>query len=48
MANWGEWIEYAMITSLIALITTVFVYFITERKQFLICLNMMIKRKVKR
>ena len=38
----------SVIASVIALITTGFVYFITESKQFLICMNMIIERKVKR
>ena len=48
MNGWGEWIKYAVIASVIAFITTGFVYFITESKQFLICMNMIIERKVKR
>lgn len=48
MNSWGEWIMYAVITSIMALVTTGLIYFITERNQFLACMNMIIKRKVKR
>ena len=48
MNSWGEWIMYAVIASIIALVTAGLIYFITERNQFLTCINMIIKRKVKR
>ena len=48
MNSWSEWIMYAVITSIMALVTTGLIYFITERNQFLACMNMIIKRKVKR
>ena len=43
--SWGEWIMYAVIASAITLLTTGLVYFTTEKKQFLACLNMVFKRK---
>lgn len=45
--SWGVWIMYAVIASAITLATTGLVYFNTEKKQFLACLNMVIKRKDK-
>ena len=48
MNGWGEWIMYAVIASIIVLVTTGLIYFITEKKQFLACMNLIIKRKVKR
>lgn len=48
MNSWGEWIMYAVIASIIALVTAGLIYFITERNQFLACINMIIKRKIKR
>lgn len=35
MNGWGEWIMYAVIASIIVLVTTGLIYFITEKKQFL-------------
>ena len=37
MNSWGEWIMYAVIASIIALVTAGLIYFITERNQF--CLS---------
>ena len=34
MNGWGEWIMYAVIASIIVLVTTGLIYFITEKKQF--------------
>mgnify|MGYP000209925586 CR=1 FL=1 len=48
MNGWGEWIMYAVIASIIVLVTTGLIYFITEKKQFLACMNLIIKKKVKR
>lgn len=45
MYSWIKWIFYSIITSMIALVTTGFIYFITEANQFLICLNIILKRK---
>lgn len=43
--SWNEWILYSTITSIIAIITTSLIYFITERDQFVACLNMLIVKK---
>ena len=41
MDNWCEWIIYAFVDSMLALATTGLVYFITEKKQFMACANML-------
>lgn len=45
MDSWEEWVLCSTITSVVTIITTSFIYFITERNQFMACWNMLIMEK---
>lgn len=43
--SWGQWILYAIIASIIAIIITGVGYYLTEKKQFIACVGMVLNRR---
>lgn len=43
--SWGQWILYAIIASIITIIITGVGYYLTEKKQFIACVGMVLNRR---
>ena len=46
--SWAQWIIYAIIASALTAVATIVGYYLTEKEQFVTCINMVLNRKKKK